>query len=189
MKIYIYTLKDPDTQQVKYVGKTKRPKRRLSEHTYKKLLETKKTHLAYWLLSLLKDDKKPIMDIVAETEGDWQTLEQEWIKKFPNLCNHTQGGEGCHGYKQPPEHREKRRQSMLGKNKGKKLSEEHKQAIAKFQSATKKNKPWKYTIEQVKAVKKALLTNDCKACIARELNVNTNFVYEISYGRYSEVEI
>ena len=189
MKIYIYTLKHPDTQEVRYVGKSKRPKRRLSEHTYQRLLETKKTHLAYWLLSLLKEGKKPIMEIVAETEDDWESLEQEWIKKFSNLCNHTEGGEGCHGYKQPEAHLQKRRQAMLGKNVGKKLSDKHKEAIAKFQSATKKDKPWKYTIEQVKAVKKALLTNSCKACIARELNVNTNFVYEISYGRYSEVEI
>src|SRR5688572_16040624 len=101
MKIYIYILKHPDTQEVRYVGKTKRPKRRFSEHIYVKSLESKKTHLAYWILSLLKDGKKPVMEVVAETENDWQSLEQEWIKKFSNLCNHTEGGEGCHGYKQP----------------------------------------------------------------------------------------
>ena len=128
------------------------------------------------------------MDIVDETDGDWESLEKKWIKKFPNLCNHREGGEGCHGYKQPTKHIEKRRQSMLGKNKGKKLSLEHKQSISKFQSNHKKNKPLKYTLEQIKAIKEALLTNNCKACIARDLEVNPNLVYEISYGtKYSDV--
>lgn len=191
MKIYIYTLKHPDTQEVRYVGKTKRPKRRLSEHTYKTLLESKKTHLAYWLLSLLKESKKPIMDIVAETEENWESLEKEWIKKFPNLCNHTEGGEGCHGYKQPTEHIEKRRQSMLGKNKGKSVPKEATQAMLEKRKERNKDpqkRALKYTLEQIKAVKKALLINNCKACIARDLGVNSNLVYEISYGtKYADV--
>lgn len=63
-----------------------------------------------------------------------------------------------------------------------------KAAISKFQSNHKKNKPLKYTLEQIKAIKEALLTNNCKACIARDLEVNPNLVYEISYGtKYSDV--
>lgn len=146
-----------------------------------------------WIQSLKKQGLKPVLEVIDEVQEDWEIMEQYWISQFKtwgfDLLNLTEGGDGHHGLKQSSQHKERRRQSMLGKNKGKKLSEEHKQAIAKFQSATKKNRPWKYTIEQVKAVKKALLTNNCKACIARELNVNTNFVYEISYGRYSEIEV
>lgn len=191
MKIYIYTLKHPDTGEIKYVGKSKRPKRRFSEHTYKKLLETKNTHLAYWLLSLLNKGKKPVMEIVAETEGDWETLEKAWIKRFPNLCNHTKGGEGCHGYIQSLEHREKRRLSMLGKNKGKTISKEAIQSMLEKRKERNKDpqkRALKYSVDQIKAVKEALLTKSCKACIARELGVNHNLVYEISYGtKYKDV--
>mgnify|MGYP000048738562 CR=1 FL=1 len=195
MKIYIYTLKDPDTQEVRYVGKSKRPKRRLSEHTYKKLLKTKKTHLAYWVLSLLKNGKKPIMEIVDETNEDWQTLEQKWIKKFSNLCNHTEGGEGCHGYKQPPEHKEKRRQSMFGKNKGKKHTQKFKDNLSSLQKNNTKlkgvnNGRCHYTQEQINEVKKLLKEGImCKVCIARYLGVNRNLVYEISYNKKHRDEI
>lgn len=193
MKIYIYLLKHPDTQEIRYVGKSKHPKRRYSEHIYRKVLEQKKTHLTYWLLSLLNEGKKPIMEIVDETDGDWETLEKLWIKKFSNLCNLTEGGEGCHGYKQPLEHREKRKQSMLGKNKGKSVPKEATLSMLekrKERNSKPEKRALKYSLEQIKAVKKALLTNSCKACIARELNVHHGLVYEIANNtKYSDVKI
>ncbi len=191
MKIYIYTLKDPDTQEVRYVGKSKRPKRRLKEHLYVKSLESKKTHLSYWILSIIRQGKQPIMELIDETEGDWESLEKKWIKHFTNLCNLTEGGEGCHGLIQTIEHKERRRQSMLGKNKGKSVPKEATQAMLEKRKERNKDpqkRALKYTLEQIKAVKEALLINNCKVCIARDLGVNPNLVYEISYGtKYSDV--
>lgn len=193
MKIYIYTLKHPITLEVRYVGKTKSPKRRLSEHLSKPLLKKKNTHLAFWILSLFKKKLKPIMEIIDETEGDWGSLEKKWVKKFPNLCNHTEGGEGCHGHKQTDEHKENIRKAMLGKNKGKKMPKKAiKEMVKKRRERNKdpEKRTLKYTIEQIKQIKKALLTNNCKACIARELKVNNILVYEIANGsKYKDVLI
>lgn len=193
MKIYIYTLSDPDTQEVRYVGKSKRPKRRLKEHLYVKSLENRKVHLSYWILSLLKQGKKPVMTIIDETEGDWEVLEKKWIKHYSNLCNLTEGGEGCHGLIQTTEHKEKRRQSMLGKNKGKKVPKEATESMLekrKHRNKDPQKRALKYTLEQIKAVKIALLANSCKACIARELGVHHGLVYEIANNsKYSDVKI
>ena len=54
MKTYIYILQDPDTLSVRYVGKTTNFKKRLYQHTNKKVQEySRKRHLSNWLLKLI----------------------------------------------------------------------------------------------------------------------------------------
>ena len=103
MKTYIYILQDPDTLSVRYVGKTTNFKKRLYQHTNKKVQEySRKRHLSNWLLKLIKNNKKPIMTIIDETENDWRNLEIYWISQFKswgfNLVNLTIGGDGTEGY-------------------------------------------------------------------------------------------
>jgi hypothetical protein len=98
MKTYIYTLEHPETKEIKYIGKTNNPQRRLRHHLAKK---KSKCYVNSWLDSLKNKGLKPIMTIIDETEEDWQSLEIYWIAQFKawgfNLCNHTLGGEGAYG--------------------------------------------------------------------------------------------
>ena len=56
--VYIYTLTDPITNQVRYVGKTKNLKQRRHNHLNKCL--DKNTHKRNWINSLRKIEKRPI---------------------------------------------------------------------------------------------------------------------------------
>jgi predicted GIY-YIG superfamily endonuclease len=100
---YIYILQDPDTMDVRYVGKTTNPRKRLYQHTNKRVQEySRRRYLSNWLLKLLNDNKKPIMTIIDQIENDWRTLEIYWIEQFKNwgykLVNITIGGDGIEGY-------------------------------------------------------------------------------------------
>lgn len=62
-----------------------------------------------WILSLERAGLAPEVFVIEEVApgSDWIEAEQFWISYFrmigANLCNHTAGGEGQTGYKQPPE--------------------------------------------------------------------------------------
>ena len=108
MKTYIYILQDPNTLQVRYVGKTENLKKRFYQHTNRKVQErSRRNYLSNWLLKLLISDKKPIMTAIDETESDWKSLEQYWIEQFKvwgfKLVNLTNGGDGISGYKHTEE--------------------------------------------------------------------------------------
>lgn len=111
----IYVLKDPNSLQVRYVGKTVQLLRyRLSCH----ISRSKKHHTTHsncWIFSLLKENKRPIIELIEEVEDNiWEEREIFWInyyKKITSLTNFQIGG----GH------------SNIGKN----LSKEHREAISK----------------------------------------------------------
>ncbi len=114
--VYIYTLSD-NLGKVRYVGKTKYPKRRLKDH----ITESKKNKTNYknrWINSLLNINEIPILEIVDEVSNkEWQFWEQFYIQLFKSwgykLTNATIGGDGTgHG--------------IHNINYGKKLTSEHK---------------------------------------------------------------
>lgn len=91
---YIYILKDPITYEVRYVGKSNNPKRRLTYH----LSKTKDlgTHKRNWINSL---NSKPILEIIKEVpKNEWQSYEKYYIEYYTsigcNLVNWGDGGEG-----------------------------------------------------------------------------------------------
>lgn len=135
METYIYTLKHPLTNEVRYVGKTINPKRRYYEHLY----QYPKTHKGCWVRSLLNEGLKPIMDIIETcTKDNWEEREIYWITQYPNLTNSTSGGDG--GYIVTDMLREKLRILNTGKNNpnyGKKASPE----LLKKLSDSHKDKP------------------------------------------------
>ena len=93
---FIYTLIDPITNEIRYVGKSVRPKERLQNQCNEK----SNTYRCHWVQSLLKLGLRPIQIIIEKLplDQDWQSRERYWIKKFRedgfNLTNCTDGGDG-----------------------------------------------------------------------------------------------
>ena len=112
--IYIYTLKDPNTNTIRYVGKTKNLKMRYYAHCSRHKLSKYKSYKSSWILSLLNNNQKPIMEVLDEIEdSNWEFWEIYWISQLQtwgfDLTNMTKGGEGslggkgCLGYKHTEE--------------------------------------------------------------------------------------
>lgn len=128
--MFIYCLKDPDTNEIRYIGKTNNLKQRFHNHKNK----ITGTHCSNWILKLKANGKVPIMELVEECSNDiWQEREIYWIAQYPNLTNHTIGGDGCLGATHSLETRQKMSLSRAGKStywSKNPLSDEHKNKIS-----------------------------------------------------------
>lgn len=92
---YIYALIDPDTQEVRYIGKSNNPENRLINHI--SMLD-KNEYKAEWIISLKERSKEPIVMILEEVQvSSWKASEKKWIKYYrnlgSNLTNLTHGSE------------------------------------------------------------------------------------------------
>lgn len=93
---FIYFLKDPENPMKGYVGKTDRPRKRLSDH-YTECRD--KTHRrANWLTALATRKLKPTLQVVDEVPFEhWPQLEVAYIEFFLEqgyeLVNGTPGGD------------------------------------------------------------------------------------------------
>lgn len=78
--IYIYTLSDPRTGEVRYVGKTSQPSIRLNNHLYS---DRGSNHKWTWIKSLKAENLKPLMEVI-ETVPEEKSFEAEkiWIESF-----------------------------------------------------------------------------------------------------------
>jgi hypothetical protein len=125
----IYSLTDPRTSEVRYVGVTFRGKSRFREHMSRAVCGGK-THRDCWLRSLIAAGLRPTYATLERGSSDgWPEREQFWIATHRlTLTNHTDGGEGSPGYVPTPELRRKwsamragvpyapgRRSAMLGR--------------------------------------------------------------------------
>ena len=91
---YIYTITNPKTNHVVYVGKTINPKERFGKHlSYKR-----DTKISRWIKEIKTQGVTPVFDIIDQTEGDWKALEKHYILMYkstiPDLLNVLPGGEG-----------------------------------------------------------------------------------------------
>lgn len=95
---YIYYLIDPITKEIRYVGKTEDPWKRLDDHINHdwKYTFSKRT---CWIIHLLKQNLCPIMVVIDQCSLNvWQQEEVYWIAYFKeigcDLLNSTSGGDG-----------------------------------------------------------------------------------------------
>jgi len=112
--IYVYSLKDPNTYEIKYIGKTNNLNRRYKEH-----IEThrnKKSKKNSWVISLLNKKMHPIMEIVEKCNiENWQEREIYWIKYYKELgfnLKNIQNGGGRNKYVFTEESRKKMSKSQ-----------------------------------------------------------------------------
>lgn len=78
----VYTLTDPTTHTIRYVGITHRPRARLAQHLHVPLARNKKHS---WVAHLAQHGEIPIMTIVETVTGtkqDAEIREQAWIEKL-----------------------------------------------------------------------------------------------------------
>lgn len=132
--VSIYTLSDPTTGQVRYVGKTSvKPEARYAQHIYQwKRCKGKISYLNSWIKNLANKQLKPVLQVVDLVDDEaWVLAEQGYIRLFKSygckLVNLTIGGEGSSGYKHSVESISKRiascQKSQLWQQKNKRHSE------------------------------------------------------------------
>jgi hypothetical protein len=105
---HIYALKDPRTEEVRYIGVTTDPKRRFRKHLTSKDLSTPR---ARWIAELREAGLRPSQEIIETGTADSQAAEKRWILFYRaegcDLTNTTAGGNGTAGYIFTPEARAK----------------------------------------------------------------------------------
>lgn len=136
-KVTIYVLKDPRTNEIRYVGKTvkKDLNKRLIEHC----AQQNKTHKYFWIAQLKNENLKPIIEAVEKcTDNDWQEREIYWIQYYKDLnCKLTNSHEGGMGGHNPSA---ETRAKMSAAAKGRIVSEETKIKMRKPKSEEHKAK-------------------------------------------------
>lgn len=95
--VFIYALKDPDTGQIRYVGKAKNPTQRLYAHL--RGSHTENNYRVNWINFLRASGKRPELEVIDEVpEEYWRQIEAAYIEYFREcgcmLVNGTDGGEG-----------------------------------------------------------------------------------------------
>lgn len=166
--IYIYTLTDPRTHEVRYVGKTNNVSKRFKEHV--RTSKGKQTWCARWIATLLLDGVKPIITVIAILEDgtDWGVEEKNWISCFKatgsNLCNIQEGGGG-----NPPLIRKKRN----------KMSPEHRAKLeaAGFFDGKKRTAETTEKINKTMAAKRAAgwRLSDASLAVISQSNIGKHF--------------
>jgi len=117
MICYIYTLSDPRTNQVRYVGKTIDPKERYRGHKKDKKGNTYRVN---WIMSLKKQSLVPIFEVIDVVDcKEWTFWENYWIAQFKTwgfkLVNGNAKGDGCITFKHTEQAKEKISKTSKGR--------------------------------------------------------------------------
>jgi group I intron endonuclease len=128
VSVKIYVLKDPETNEPHYVGRSVQPEVRYRQHIYMATKAGKKDIKTTWVRSILDKGLKPTLEIIDECKpNDAQLRETYWIeeyKKNDSLKNQRDFVEN--GYWFSEDSRKKMSESAKGNtnSKGKKRSPE-----------------------------------------------------------------
>lgn len=144
--VQIYSLSDPDSGEIRYIGKTEGSlQKRLNHHLWEAKRENK-IYRHHWINCVLARDKLPIIqNIDSVPENEWEFWEILYISLYKamgcRLVNLTKGGSGKNGHIPSGNTRRAISESNLGKKKT--LSEE---GLKSIQNAAK-NRNCKQTAE------------------------------------------
>lgn len=113
----VYTLSDPTTGKVRYVGQTIQPEKRYGLHLWSAKRES--THKEKWIKSLLSKGRLPKMDIIWEGNiSEIDAKEIQFISLFKSigakLTNATIGGKTTAGRKCSQETKDKLSKMFAG---------------------------------------------------------------------------
>lgn len=106
MKYKIYKLIDPETNEIRYIGRTIQT---LPNRLKKHLKADDKSHRVNWIKSLSNKGLVPKIELICETTtfDDCCELERFYINKYKKLgiklVNMTDGGDGSIGFKHSDE--------------------------------------------------------------------------------------
>lgn len=159
-EVFIYSLEDPNTKEIRYIGKTiQKIEKRLIAHIYES--KHRKNHKCNWINKLNKKGENPIIKIIdIVSENDWEFWEMYWIEQFLawgfNLVNETPGGEG---YRHSEETKQKIRLANSGENHyfyGKNHTKSSKEKISESLKGNSHAKGFKHSIETLEKSKNNL---------------------------------
>ncbi|HSH79851.1 MAG TPA: helix-turn-helix domain-containing protein [Herpetosiphonaceae bacterium] len=209
--ITIYGLVDPNTHDIRYIGKSIRPHERLHDHCN----DHSDCHRTHWIQSLIRQGQRPELVILEELPdgADWQATERAWIAKgkaagWP-LTNNTSGGDGVPdlppesrarivsawvGRKHRPEtlvkigaasrtrrHDEAWRDTMSQKMRGREITPQHRDRLKRAVA--------KLTDEEVREVRRLLAERVSQYVIAKRFGVHQGTISNIKRGLcYQDVE-
>lgn len=127
----IYTLHDPDTLAVRYVGfTTKTLEKRLARHVkLAKFPKSGNSHRISWIRSIIALGKRPVILLVETVSPEnWQERERFWISHFRGIgCDLTNSCDGGDGVLNPTD---EVRAKMGAKNRGRVHSAETRARMA-----------------------------------------------------------
>jgi hypothetical protein len=113
--VEIYGLYDPDTDELRYVGKANNAKKRLKTHVFERGY---RRPVNKWVKSLVEAGKAPVMKILETVAHEqWEEAERRLIAEYRKTCrllNLADGGA------RPTQTTEQRRQAAKAANKARK---------------------------------------------------------------------
>lgn len=100
MVVFIYGLHCPLSGDIRYIGKSVNPQKRLRAHISSAIRGATDHHTARWIRRLAASDLEPALIILHQVRSGerWQDIERKFIadalKRGADLTNSTAGGEG-----------------------------------------------------------------------------------------------
>jgi hypothetical protein len=201
-RVYIYALLDPVNGEIRYVGKSIRPKERLQNHC----VEKSRTWRTNWICAVLATGQRPQLRIleILDRDDDWKQAERDWISNLRDrgarLTNCTSGGDGVPDL--PPEIRARMALTWKGRKhspetlaklgagmRGKHHSDEHRahmRAVMTGRVVTWGDKLRhaieKLTADDVRAVRTALSAGETHTVIGARYGVDKGTISNIKRG-------
>lgn len=183
-EVKIYVLKNPETNEIHYVGRSVNPNGRYRVHIYLAKESKHKNKKDAWICSLLNKGLKPIMEIIDSVNAvDSIEKEKYWIEKYRETCDLKNSRDYIENdYLFSDESRKK----MSDSHKGKNLTEEQKKKIGEKSRGNKYRLGIRPSDETLKKISKPILqyekdgtfikewTSGAEA--ARELGLNQGLI-------------